>query len=133
MDYPAGKNLRLTRRDDIGRVFDAGTRAHDRLMTLLSVPNQLGIARLAVAVSKRHGNAVQRNRIKRLCREAFRLLRPQLPAGFDYVILPKAGADFSIERLGESIMALSARLVRGGPRPKAIDVASRPDEPGGQP
>ncbi len=45
--------------------------------------------RMGLVVSRRLGNAVQRNRIKRLLREAFRLNRERLQGGVDYIFSPR--------------------------------------------
>jgi ribonuclease P protein component len=62
---------------------------------------------MAVLVSLRHGPSVQRNRIKRLCREAFRLCRPELPSGYDYIIRPQTGVEMVLEELQQSLRKLS--------------------------
>ncbi len=52
-------------------------------------------ARLGIVVTKKVGNAVQRNRIKRVCRECFRLwghAPPLVPAGIDLVVIAREGA-----------------------------------------
>lgn len=68
--------------------------------------------RLGVAVSKRHGNAVRRNRIKRLSREAFRLMRPELPEGFDFVMVPRVGSDPDLPELKDSLAKLAGKIAQ---------------------
>ena len=111
----AGRRFRLTRAEEIDRVFAAGRRATDATMTLLALPNGLQQSRTAVAVGRRHGSAVRRNRVKRVCREAFRLIRPELPVGWDYVILPRPGRAVCPAGLRESLRELARRIERQGP------------------
>ncbi len=112
LDLRAGKKYRIKRNKEISRVFQQGRRASDSLIILRALPNaDMGVcARLGVAVTKRHGGAVRRNRIKRLCREAFRLARCDLPSGYDYVILSHVGVELTLEKLIRSLKALAPRV-----------------------
>ena len=114
MDQTAGKTYRVTRRRDIDRLFATGRSARDSLVTLLAAPNGLPHARCAVGVGRRHGTAVARNRVKRLCREAFRLSRPEIAGGWDYIILPRAGRRLTFAALRASVVELARRVTEGG-------------------
>ena len=77
---------------DFDRVYRNGRRAGDGLFAVNALQNELGYARLGMSVSYRTvGNAVCRNRIRRLIREVFRLSHATLPA-LDFVVTSRPGA-----------------------------------------
>jgi ribonuclease P protein component len=82
---------RLRKRFEFGRARDQGRRVHTQSFVLLLRPNQLDRSRLGLTVSHKVGNAVRRNRIKRLLREVFRQHRSLFPAAADVVVIAKAG------------------------------------------
>jgi ribonuclease P protein component len=95
----------------VQRAQRQGRRRRTRWFTLCVLPNDLGHARLGLAVSRKVGGAVVRNRVKRRLREAFRRLRPEL-GGVDLVVLasPEA-ARASAAELAEALA--EAALGRG--------------------
>lgn len=105
------KQDRICKRNEINRVFELGKSASDNIMHLYMLANNLGRSRLAVVISRRHGNAVRRNRVKRLCREAFRTSRDKLPQSYDYVINPRVGVELTLEATKRSLQDLSERIV----------------------
>lgn len=85
-----GKARRLRRRAEFQRVFDSGRRAHGRYLSIVAAPNQTGMSRLGIVASKKLGNAVRRNRAKRLIREIFRRsIALSSGLGVDIVVIPR--------------------------------------------
>ena len=76
----------------------------------------LPVLRLGLSVSKDHGPAVRRNKIKRILREAFRLERPSLPVGFDVIVIPVVAKEKLV--LAEARVEF-ARLLREATGPRA--------------
>jgi ribonuclease P protein component len=85
---PFGKAQRVRRRGEFQRVFDAGYRVSSRYFTLLLAGRDSPGARLGIVASRKLGNAVRRNRAKRLIREIFRRLDAP-SAGVDVVVIPR--------------------------------------------
>ena len=81
-------------------MYARGIRIQGRYGTVFFLPNGLGTSRLGVAATRKLGNAVERNRAKRLIREVFRRSKPA--PGMDVVVVPRR------ELLDASLTALEA-------------------------
>ncbi len=92
-----GRARRLRGIKGFSRVFGGRRSAANRLLVVYAAPNGLPYARLGLTVGRRHGEAVRRNRIKRLLREAFRLESGLLPVGYDFVCIPQVRADGTLD------------------------------------
>ena len=81
------KKKRLVSNEQFKDVLARSRRWSNGLLILYMAENDCGYCRLGVSVGKSRGNAVARNRLKRLLREAFRQSQDSIPAGFDYVLM----------------------------------------------
>jgi ribonuclease P protein component len=84
-----GKDERIRKRRDYLRIYQEGGRIGSSNFIAILGNNQSGKTRLGIAVNKKIGNAVTRNRIKRLIRECFRLRKDGIPHSKDIVIIAK--------------------------------------------
>ena len=81
------RRLRLSGRRDFADTYAAQTRRPAGPLLVFARPNGLAFCRLGLSVARRVGSAPKRVRIKRLLREAFRLSRSELPAGYDLIVV----------------------------------------------
>jgi ribonuclease P protein component len=115
--------VRLSRSADFDRVFRQGRSHAGRELVLYVFPRGDGdeSPRLGLSVSRKVGGAVQRNRVKRLLREAFDLEGSRLPTGTDAVVVARHEANALAEREGlEGIRRALSELVErvaDGPGP----------------
>jgi ribonuclease P protein component len=107
-----GRAGRISRSGDFDAVYQRGRSAANRQMVVYAFrrPDAGATApvRLGLSVSRKVGDAVARNRVKRVLRECFAALAPQPPAGTDVVVIARPGAHEYLEEQGAD--ALGTRL-----------------------
>ncbi len=107
------KQFRLKKRAAFAYVYRKGEKASARDLLLLSAKSKEGL-KIGLSVSKKVGNAVTRNRVKRLLREALKPLTDRIDDGFMYVIVAYpsiAEKDFfSVSRSVEQAFSRAGKL-----------------------
>ncbi len=106
------KQDRLRSPIEFKRVYDRKCSVANQWLIVYGLPNELGRTRVGLSVSKRIGNAVARNRFKRLYREAFRLTRADLPAGLDLILLPRSTREPTLALIQQSLRDLAPTLAK---------------------
>lgn len=98
----------LTKPKQFTLVYDEGITQKDRYLVLKARPNQLGFSRYGISVSKRIGNAVIRNKAKRILREILRL--SSLCPGWDIILIARRpAAERNYHQLSKSVVELLSR------------------------
>jgi ribonuclease P protein component len=105
-DAGGRKRRRLSRSGDFQRVYREGSSRANRYLVLYRFPRGEGDRpdegpRLGVSVGRKVGGAVQRNRVKRVLREAFWAAGGDLPPEDDYVVVARPEAAALVEAEGE--------------------------------
>jgi ribonuclease P protein component len=119
------KDQRLKTNEQFKRVLSGKCCVNNGLFRLYTAKNNVGFARLGVSISKNSGNAVYRNRIKRLVRETFRVEQHNIPTNYDFLLIlsskmtkkseqsvPNKVEKLSFEQVRSSFLDLSRRAVR---------------------
>jgi len=106
------RDMRVRRQADFDRVYKSNVYAADDVLVLSAVANQLEVTRLGLSVSRKVGNAVERNRWKRRIREAFRRQYAKFPAGLDVVFRPRKGAVCDYHAIARSLPVLIKRAAK---------------------
>jgi ribonuclease P protein component len=128
------KAHRVRSRRDFQRIQSRGMRLGGSRFLVLAMKQvgKPGPARLGLTASKKSGESVERNRIRRVLREAFRLQPGLFPPGWDLVIIAREGGHtMGLADAMEELRRAAARLQTGGGTPQGPR-KPRPDRPGGK-
>lgn len=87
------KYLRLKKQADFQKLFHSGKRIFSPSLTVIYRQSEHTV--MGISVGKRHGKSVQRNRIKRLLREAFRKNLENVEGTYSFVLIPKVAQEYS--------------------------------------
>ncbi len=85
--FTLDKNERLLKSSEFKAVKKNGDKYYTKNFLIILKPNGLERSRIGISISKKEGNSVKRNRMKRLIREFFRLNKEEIPKGFDILIV----------------------------------------------
>lgn len=77
------------------RIYRVGKNQVTPYFAIYTTKNRLKKNRLGITTTKKIGNAVQRNRARRVLTEAYRLLEEELPTGMDIVIVARKKAVYA--------------------------------------
>lgn len=111
------RTSRVIRARDFRRIYNHGLRAHGEALVVVAWRRHQPGHRLGLSVSKAHGAAVRRNKIKRILREAFRLQSPALPGRFDMILIPRVQpGHYRLGHVREELVRLVHELASRRPR-----------------
>lgn len=117
--------MRLAHAREFQAVQNARVRRGAGVLSVATVPNGLPHYRLGLSIGRRHGNACVRTRLKRMIREAFRLLQHELPmgpdGGYDMLVAARPHGPLPLSAYKQSMARAAAELhaawQRRGPTP----------------
>ena len=96
--------LTLRKQRDFSRVYNKGKSRGSRFVVVLYRKNKLDFTRTAFVSSKKVGNSVERNRARRLMKEAYRSLKDRVVQGYDIVFVARNTINESKEKEVEKVM-----------------------------
>ena len=101
------KYYRLKKQADFQRLFQKGKRAFTPTLSVIYRPFEK--MTMGISVGKKHGKSVQRNRIKRLLREAFRAVQGEMKGTYSIVLIPKVCEEYSVKNFQRQLQCIIQR------------------------
>ena len=98
------KYYRLKKQADFQRLFKKGKRAFTPSLSVVYRPCDK--MTMGISVGKKHGKSVQRNRIKRLLREAFRAVQDEMSGTYSLVLIPKVCEEYSVKNFEKQLRCI---------------------------
>ena len=89
------KYFRLKKQTDFQKLFKKGKRAFSPSLTMIYQKSDK--LTMGISIGKKHGKSVQRNRIKRLIREAFRAVNGEIKESYRIVLVPKVAESYDFD------------------------------------
>ena len=105
MDY-----LRIKKNAEFSKLFKKGKRVFSPALSLIYYPSRQ--AEMGIALSKKHGKAVTRNRIKRLLREIYRKNHHLLGGNYSVILMPRPAEEHGYGELEKSMICCFDRVNR---------------------
>jgi ribonuclease P protein component len=128
-----GRRFRMRGDAAFSRAFESRVRTRAGPLLVYARPNadlaKHGDTRLGLSVSRRCGNSVARHHLKRLLREAFRTIRPELPAGYDLLVVAQPHAPRPLDDYRRFLRRAAEELDRRWRRHDSNDPRELPTPP----
>ncbi|TWT83916.1 Ribonuclease P protein component [Planctomycetes bacterium CA13] len=113
MRYSFPKSRRVVQSQTFTLILRKGVCVADGTLVLFAVNQNRSIpSRIGITIPKKTGNAVIRNRWKRLIRESFRTQSESIPEGIEMIVRPKKGAKSSWKSIEKSVPYLAQKAAK---------------------
>lgn len=101
----------LKKNKEFKHIYKKGKSYANRLLVIYYLPNEKNYNRLGLSVSKKVGNSVIRNRVKRLLRESYRLNEENIKTAYDIVIIARVQSDKAdFKSIDQAVIHLMKRV-----------------------
>jgi ribonuclease P protein component len=120
-----GKNERIKKNSQFRFIYSRGKSYSNDKLVLYMFRNKKNVNRIGLSVSKKIGNSVVRNRIKRLIRESYRLNKDTCKKGFDIIFIARIGSkNAKYKDIEKSVINL---IKKGGLLKEGVDIEKNPN------